>query len=235
MAPVEKKISYWWELRSEINSPFQRPLVQDWQKIRGAITRVSRPLHQNFWALLHQSLENLHCLYDIASYTQLSTLQLAIAFRNLIKSGEMTMLPYQEISSDNRPLVISVDSNQAQQHITQYTLEKSGYRINAITDPFKALASLQSQNPDLILINADMETMDGFQLTALCRKSPQLQEIPILLMVERDNLIARIKAKMSGSNDTLQKPFLSKELLDKVQASLPTPTPGFSPFPVAFP
>lgn len=228
VSPIQKKIRYWWELRSEINSPFQRPLVQDWRQIHEAVTQVTGPVNQNFWTLLHQSLENLNCLYDIASRTQLSTLQLAIAFRNLIKSGEIVMLPYQEIASDDRPLVISIDDNQARQRIVKYTLEKSGYRVTGITDPFKALATLQSQNPDLILINGDIGTMDGYQLTSLCRKSPQLKTIPILIMIEQDNLIDRIKGKMSGANDSLPKPFLPKELLAKIQEHAPTPSYGYS-------
>ena len=130
------------------------------------------------------------------------------------------MLPYQEIASDNRPLVVSIDDNQAHQHIVQYTLEKSGYRVNSVADPFNALAALQSKNPDLILINADMEKMDGYQLTSLCRKSPQLKEVPIILMIEQQNLIQSIKAKMSGANDNLQKPFLPKDLLAKIQSNL---------------
>jgi twitching motility two-component system response regulator PilG len=218
--PIQKKIHYWWELRSQINSPFQRPLVQDWRKLQGAIKRVHTQPHSGFWTLLQQSLENLNCLYDIASKTQLSTLQLAIAFRNLIKTGDITMLPYQEIASDNRPLVVTIDENQARQHIVQYTLEKSGYRVNSVADPFNALATLQGKSPDLILINADMEKMDGYQLISLCRKSPQLKKTPIILMIEPHSLIASIKAKMSGANDNLHKPFLPKDLLDKVKSNL---------------
>lgn len=220
VGPIEKKVNYWWELRSEINSPFQRPLVQDMRKLRGVLTKANPQTNEEFWQVFQQSLENLHCLYDIASATKLSTLQLAITMRNLIKAGDITMLPYQEIAIDNRPLVVSVDENQAHQHIIEYTLEKSGYRVNTITDPFKALASLQGQNPDLILIDADMEKMDGYQLASLCRKSPQLSGVPIMLMVDDNNLVQNIKAKMSGVNDNLQKPFLPQDLLLKVKNNL---------------
>ncbi|WP_228015775.1 response regulator [Synechocystis salina] len=220
VGPIEKKVNYWWELRSEINSPFQRPLVQDVRKLQGILTRSNFETTEEFWKIFQQSLEDLNCLYDIASATKLSTLQLAIAMRNLIKTGDITMLPYQEIAIDNRPLVVSVDENQTHQRIVEYTLEKSGYRVNTITDPFKALASLQGQNPHLILINADMEKMDGYQLASLCRKSPQLKGVPIMLMVENDNLVHNIKAKMSGVNDNLQKPFLPQDLLLKVKTNL---------------
>ncbi|MBE9194976.1 response regulator [Synechocystis sp. LEGE 06083] len=220
VGPIEKKVNYWWELRSEINSPFQRPLVQDVRKLQGTLAKANFETTEEFWKAVQQSLENLNCLYDIASATKLSTLQLAIAMRNLIKAGDITMLPYQEIAIDNRPLVVSVDENQTHQHVVEYTLEKGGYRVNTITDPFKALASLQGQSPDLILINADMEKMDGYQLASLCRKSPQLKQVPIMLMVENDNLVHSIKAKMSGVSDNLQKPFLPQDLLLKVKTNL---------------
>ena len=69
VSPIQKKIRYWWELRSEINSPFQRPLVQDWRKLQGAVQRVNTQPHPEFWKSFQQSLENLNCLYDIASKT----------------------------------------------------------------------------------------------------------------------------------------------------------------------
>ena len=220
VAPIEKKINYWWELRSEINSPFQRPLVQDVHKLKGVLTKVNPHNNEEFWKTFQHSLENLNCLYDIASATKLSTLQLAIAMRNLIKAGDITMLPYQEIAVDNRPLVVSVDEHETSQHIVKYTLEKSGYRVNSITDPFKALASLQGQIPDLILISADMEKMDGYQLASLCRKSPQLCQVPIMLIVGEQNIVHNIKAKFCGANDNLQKPFLPQDLLSKVKTNL---------------
>ncbi len=222
VAPIEKKINYWWELRSEINSPFQRPLVQDVLKLKGVLTKANPQGSEEFWKTFQRNLEDLNCLYDIASGTGLSTLQLAIAMRNLIKAGDITMLPYQEIAIDNRPLVVSVDEQQdlSHQQVVKYTLEKSGYRVNSITDPFKALASLQGQSPDLILINANMETMDGYQLASLCRKSPQLRGIPIMLIVEEHNVMQNIKAKFAGVNDNIQKPFLPQDLLLKVQTNI---------------
>lgn len=223
VGPIEKKVNYWWELRSEINSPFQRPLVQDVRKLKGVLTKANPHNNEEFWKSVQHSLENINCLYDIASATKLSTLQLAIAMRSLIKAGDITMLPYQEIAIDHGPLVVSVDEHQTHQHVVKYTLEKSGYRVNSITDPFKALASLQGQSPDLILINANMKKMDGYQLASLCRKSPQLRQVPIMLIVEEQNIIHTIKAKFAGVNDNLLKPFLPQDLLLKVKSNLREP------------
>ncbi|BFM39987.1 response regulator [Synechocystis sp. LKSZ1] len=220
IAPVQHKIRYWWELRSEVNSPFQRPLVEDWNRVQ---TTLAKAHHQsNGWLKkLHHALESLQCLYGIASQTQLSTLQLAMLLRPLIKTGEITMLPYQEIQTDNRPLVVCINDRPAIQRMVQYTLVANGFKTMALEDPFKALAILLSQQPSLVFMDAQMQDMSGYELCSLCRKTPSLKDLPIIMLTDNDNLIERLRAKLAGASGFLQKPFLPQELLQSIQGQLP--------------
>ncbi len=219
VSPIKHKIRYWWELRSEVNSPFQRPLAEDWDYVQRSLTKAHN--QGNHWLQrLHQGLENLQCLYGIATQTQLSTLKLAMLLRPLIKTGEITMLPYQEILTDDRPLVVCIDDRPAIQRMVQYTLVANGYKTMALDDPFKALAVLLSQKPSLVLMDANMAQMNGYELCSLCRKSPALKELPIIMMTEKDNFVERIKSKLAGASGQLPKPFLPQELVKEIHRHL---------------
>ncbi len=88
IAPIQTKIRYWWELHSDISSPFQRPLIEDWEDFKTTCTKKHQRSSQwleNF----SQGIKNLSCLYEIAGKTQTSTLELALMLRPKIKRGEI--------------------------------------------------------------------------------------------------------------------------------------------------
>lgn len=213
-------MNYWWELRSEISSPFERPLVNDWGKLKAALQKLPEASEANFWKKITHNFENLHSLYEIAGQIQLSTLQLAIALRPLIKTGDVTTLPYQEIVTDERPVVVLVDDHVDRQRLVESTLNHMGYRVQTVADPFKALVTLQQQNPELIIINAEVEKMNGFQLASLYRTSPVLRETPMVLLVEQASLINDIKVRLAGANAQIAKPVLPQDLQKAVQKFL---------------
>lgn len=219
ITPLKNKIRYWWELRSEVNSPFQRPLVDNWNKLDQAL--VKNQAHGRQWLkAFHQCIENLDCLYSIANKTQLSTLQLALLLRPLIKSGEIKMLPYQEIEIDNRPLVVYVNDRPAMQRVFQHTLEAGGFRTNCLENPFKALSILLGQKPTAIILDAEMHDINGYHLCSLCRKSGALKNVPILIVGEKNSIVGRIRAKLSGGSGYINNSLLPKELLNSINKCL---------------
>jgi CheY-like chemotaxis protein len=221
ITPIKHKIRYWWELRSYINSPFQRPLVENWLSLRQNL--VKNNLHGQHWLKrFHTCLENLNCLYEIAGHLEISTLELALMLQPMVKTGEIKMLPYQEIQTDDRPLVAYVDHREVQQRMMTYSLEKEGYRALVLDDPFRALTVLLNSPPNLIIINTDLPDMNGYQLCSFCRKSNQLKDVPILLLGKGDNLISGIRIKLCQASGYLSEPFVPEELLDRVAKLLPT-------------
>lgn len=218
--PIKHKIRYWWELRSYINSPFQRPLVENWITLRENLLKNN--LHGQHWLKrFHTCLENLNCLYEIASQLEISTLDLALMLQPLIKTGEIKMLPYQEIQTDDRPTVAYVDHRETHQRMMAYSLEKGGFRPAILEDSFRALTVLLNSPPDLIIINTDLPEMNGYQLCSFCRKSNQLKNVPILLLGKGNNLVSSIRTRLCQASDYLGEPFLPQELLDKITELLP--------------
>ncbi|MGL5035205.1 MAG: response regulator, partial [Microcystaceae cyanobacterium] len=209
---VKHKIRFWWELHSEISSPFERPLVDNWDSFKEIFAKKYNRDHHWLEQFSH-GLKNLSCLYEIAGQTQTSTLELALMLRSPVKRGEIKMLSYQDIQVDNRPLVVSINQHEGIQQMIKSTLEANGFKTTAILDSFKALAITMSQQPSLILMDANMPDMDGYELCNLLRKSASLQNIPIILLTEQTGLVGRIQGKLAGVSGYLDKPFLPKELI----------------------
>ena len=101
-----------------------------------------------------------------------------------------------------------------------YFLENSNFRPLILDDPFSALSTLLNSPPKLIIINANLQDMNGYQLCAFCRKSSQLKEIPVLLLDERENFIGRIRAKLSQASGYMGESVVPQELLEKVNKLL---------------
>ena len=217
--PIKHKIRYWWRLNSAINSPFQRPLVEDWDEFQHILTK-SRFEKNNLPQKFTFALKNLSCLYKIGELTGFSTLQLAIMLHPSVKSGGIKMLSYQDIEEDYRPLVVYIGERPAEQRVIEITLEKSGFKPLIIGNPCKALAILINQKPNVVIIDTNLSGINAYQLCSLCRKSDVIKELPIILLAGEDTLICQIKAKLSGASEFICKPFLPQELIKSVHFHL---------------
>ena len=221
MLPVENKVRLWWQLRSHIASPFQRPLVSDRPKLMELIKVESEELNPSLRHLTH-FLDDQVCLYELASQMEMNTLKLAILLDPLIQDGAIAMGSYVLPAKDNRPIVACIDDSPSIQRVVKFTLESSGYRVISIKESLKALTSLLNPKPDLILMDINMPDIDGYQLCSLCRKSSTLNNIPIVMLTGRDGILDRVKAKMVGAVGYISKPFLPQELVKIVSTYLPT-------------
>lgn len=115
------------------------------------------------------------------------------------------------------PLIIYVDDNpHDSQQITQI-LNPAGYRIIPVNDAAKTLIVLLENQPNLIFLNAVMPDANGYELCAQIRKMPALKNVPIVILRQKENLIDRVKAKMSGVSDYAHKPIQSVEILTLAQ------------------
>lgn len=220
VAPIQNKIRYWWELHSHISSPFQRPLIEDWKKLKSTFVEKHN-LSPQWIEKFSEGAKNLSCLYEIAGKTRISTLQLALMLRPEIKRGEVKMLSYQQdIEVDNRPSVLCLNQNLATQRMLEFSLDAHGVKTHSMQDPFKMLATVMSHQPGLILIDTNIEGMTGYELCRLLRTSSETKDIPIVLLTEKQGITERIRCKLSKASGYLDKPFLPQELMKVVHSHL---------------
>jgi chemosensory pili system protein ChpA (sensor histidine kinase/response regulator) len=92
--------------------------------------------------------------------------------------------------------------------------------VIAAKDGVDALAKLQEQLPDIMLLDIEMPRMDGFELATHMRNDSRLRNIPIIMITSRTGEKHRNRAMEIGVNRYLGKPFVEAELLENIGSLL---------------
>lgn len=132
--------------------------------------------------------------------------------------------------------ILVVDDEPAIREIVQRTLKKEGYEIGLAADGVEALKQVNSNKPELILLDLMMPNMDGFQFLTELRKIDPERSIPVIVITAMD-VTAEDQARLNGHvKQILQKgAYKQEDLLNEVrtlvttlvqQARQETKTPG---------
>jgi two-component system, sensor histidine kinase and response regulator len=131
--------------------------------------------------------------------------------------GTMTSIFSSQTSKPDRILV--VDDSPDNVFLIQAILEEEGYKISTAADGRSALAQLEQELPDLVLLDVMMPGMDGYEVTQRIRAMTSLPFIPILLITAYDQPSVA-QGLDTGADDFIRKPVEVDELLARVRALL---------------
>ncbi len=91
------------------------------------------------------------------------------------------------------------------------------YELNVVDNGNVVLEKARETKPDIILIDALMPGKTGYEVCAEVRRDPTLKNTPLLLLTGAFEPFDEDKAKSSGADDYISKPFESQHLIDKVK------------------
>lgn len=97
----------------------------------------------------------------------------------------------------------------------QTILEKNHYSVDTVFDGAEALAYLQSNNYDGVILDIMMPKMDGITVLKTIRE--QGIKVPVLILTAKSEVDDKVLGLDSGANDYLTKPFAGKELLARIR------------------
>lgn len=100
----------------------------------------------------------------------------------------------------------------------QFNLEREGYEVRATPSGTEALALLERQAFDMIILDLMLEDVDGFEVARQVRQRDQ--KLPILMLTARSAAEDRIHGLELGADDYIIKPFHLRELLLRVERML---------------
>ena len=113
--------------------------------------------------------------------------------------------------------ILIVDDETDMVDLVTLRLEAADYEVFAAYNGEEALEKAKTKNPDLILLDAILPMLDGFQVCRHLKKDTNLTKIPIIMfsaLTRKEDLENFKKAK---ANAYITKPFDSKELLDTIK------------------
>ena len=106
----------------------------------------------------------------------------------------------------------------------QFLMKKAGFDVRVARDGDEALAAVQAQAPDLILLDVMIPKRDGYDVCQTIRANPAWQNIYIIMLTAKGREVDREKGIALGANDYVTKPFSTRDLTEKVKQLLENTT-----------
>lgn len=121
-------------------------------------------------------------------------------------------------ANTERPLrILMAEDNPINQRVGKLILQRAGYQIDLVGDGNEALEAHRSDPYDLILMDCQMPTMDGFEASRQIRSLKQ-QPQPVIIAVTANALVGeRERCLSAGMDDYLSKPFQAEQLVAVVK------------------
>ncbi len=113
--------------------------------------------------------------------------------------------------------ILAADDDPQLLRLITRNLEFEGYEVLAASDGQQALAQIESQSLDLVLLDVMMPKMDGF---TVCQRVREFSSVPIIIVTARGQDQDKVHGLDLGADDYLTKPFSVEELLARVRAVL---------------
>ena len=112
--------------------------------------------------------------------------------------------------------LLIVDDDPAMLVLLQSILEPWGFQLKFLSDPQNFWQVLQCFEPDLLLLDAKMPEISGFDLCQVIRNAPNWQEIPVLFMSAHTDADTIQQVFSAGADDYIRKPIVAPELVARV-------------------
>lgn len=215
---IMKQVQQWKQFHPQIQSPDQCPAIANPNHLRST-------LKESTFQTLTTWMDSKTSIRQIARYLNRDILTVTRVIYPYVQQGLVQLLNpspdltlKSELTRPNRvPRVVCIDDGITIRQTVEGILHEHGYEVSAIGNPLKALSLVFQLQPDLILCDISMPELDGYEISAMLRKSTAFRQTPIVMLTGREGFIDRVRARMVGATDYLTKPFGEQELLTLVE------------------
>jgi len=123
-------------------------------------------------------------------------------------------------SSEDQALILVVEDDPLMAQGIADILSIEGYRVETVRNGRVALMKMRSQTPDLVLSDIMMPEMDGYDLCALVRATPEWRTLPFIFLTALGQKLDQRRGMELGADHHLAKPFEPDDLLLAVRTGL---------------
>ena len=110
------------------------------------------------------------------------------------------------------PRILIVDDNKEVREALAIILEDAGYDVSQARDANNIEAVVLDAGPDVILLDAMMPGVDGFEALRRIRRNSRMAGLPVIMVTARAQTSDLTQAKLAGADDYIVKPFYPKEV-----------------------
>ncbi len=113
--------------------------------------------------------------------------------------------------------VLLVDDDRDLVDVLTYILRREGYEISTALDGEQGWARFQGESPELVILDANMPGLDGFEV---CKRIREVSKTPVIMLTARTDESDVVQALGLGADDYITKPFSPRQLVARVKAVL---------------
>ena len=121
-----------------------------------------------------------------------------------------------------KPKILVVDDEPDVVNLIMYTLDGEGFEVLCAYDGISALDMVETERPDLVLLDIMMPMMSGYEVCEQLKANPQTQGIPVGCFSSAHAPQARAQSMKVGAAALIEKPFSPAELVAQVRRHLKT-------------
>lgn len=116
--------------------------------------------------------------------------------------------------------ILVVDDQKTVCYSLQRFLQSEGYNVVTTTSPKEAITMVDTESPDVVIMDVKMPEMDGLEVLKIIKeKNPKIQ---VIMMTAYSTTEKAIEAMKAGAYEYLIKPFENDELLNYIRAAIKT-------------
>jgi two-component system cell cycle response regulator DivK len=116
--------------------------------------------------------------------------------------------------------ILVVEDQEDNRQILRDLLGSVGFEMLEATDGEAALAVAAAHRPDLILMDIQLPTLDGYEATRRIKADATLRDIPVIVVTSYALSGDEDKARAAGCDDYVTKPYSPRALLAKIRDHL---------------
>jgi two-component system phosphate regulon response regulator PhoB len=124
--------------------------------------------------------------------------------------------------------ILLVEDEPAIQELLAFNVTQCGYRATRAYDAAEALAHINRELPDMILLDWMLPGSSGVELARRLRADQRTRNVPIIMLTARTDERDKVLGLESGADDYITKPFSPRELMARIRAVLRRRAPQMS-------
>ena len=117
-------------------------------------------------------------------------------------------------------LILFIDDNEVDRRLVEKILTKKDYRVILASDGETGLKMVQTEKPDLVLLDVVLPGMSGIEVCKQLKKDPETKKIPVIFLTGMDTPKNLIDCYEYGAEDFLSKSISPRLLVHQLELTL---------------
>lgn len=116
--------------------------------------------------------------------------------------------------------ILIVEDEESLLKLESILLTSKGYEVRGVPNGMAALAALQEERPDLILLDIMLPEIDGFEVCRRIKADPATRHIPVVMLTAKKSREDMARGEQVGADWYITKPFKSAMVIETIQRFL---------------